>query len=198
MSRIERDLLLVWTALTAAVVLAGLGGPVRVALVLSWVALAPGLALCAVAGFGPLALRLFLAPPVSLALAATVSGLLIYAGLPTGGPGMGFLFAVTFGVLTFQVPFVRTFLLRRSALSADVRGKLAEEARQAALIEALVQGGSLEDAAEAAGVSVATVRRRIRESESLRRAVRVVSDDLAAEARVERDEPKGPVRFSGR
>ena len=60
-------------------------------------------------------------------------------------------------------------------LDLPVPGKLDDETRQARLVEELLAGGTLAEAAEAAGVSMRTLQRSLRRSDALRRAVEVAS-----------------------
>lgn len=173
--RVEAPLLLAWTMVTAAMVFGDAEGPVRTAVALTWLSFAPGLALGRLTGFD-LPMRLLTAVPVSLCLAAAVSAALIYAGLPSWEVATTVLISITVGAVILTLAPLRARADLQSPAADDLRGKLAEEPRQARLVETLLDGGTLTEAAQAAGVSMSTLRARLRASEALRRAVEVASN----------------------
>ena len=185
MSRLEAPLMLAATMVTAALVFGDVHGPARTTVALLWLSLAPGLAFTQLAGFREMGIRLVLAVPFSLALAAVTSGVLVYAGIPSWELGMSVLLSLTVAAVILHLAPPRLNVRLGWEAATDVRGKLAEEPRQARMVEALLAGGTLADAAEAAGVSLVTLRRRLRSSEALRRAVEVASggslEDLEAD-----------------
>jgi hypothetical protein len=129
--------------------------------------------------------QLLLAVPASLSLAAIVSGILVYAGAYSWQLGFVVLVALVVTCTTLSVAPLRA--LSRAPLGpANLTGKLADEERQATLLHSLQRGATLNQAAEAAGISPATLRRRLRSSEVLRRAV-----ELSSGGRVADDEIRG-------
>jgi hypothetical protein len=182
--RVEAPLLLAWTMITAALVFGDAEGLLRTTVALTWVAIAPGLALGRLAGFD-LVMRLVTAVPVSLCLAAAVSAALIYAGLHSWEVATTVLISITVGAVILRLAPPRVRVRLGSSSSDNLRGKLAEEPRQARLVESLQEGGSLVDAAEAAGVSMSTLRKQLRASDALRRAVEVASMSRVDVANVE-------------
>jgi hypothetical protein len=130
------------------------------------------LAILRLLGFESHVSRLLLALPTSLSLAALVSAILVYSGLPAWSLGLSALLAMTVGAIALD-------LARGPITSEDrprtARTKLEDEARQVALIDTFMEGGTLADAAEAAGVSLTTLHRALQSSERLRRAVSVAS-----------------------
>ena len=185
MRRLEPPLLLAWRLVTAALVFGEVQGPLRTTVALTWLSLAPGLAFAMLTGLTGLVSRILLGVPVSLCLVAVVSGVLVYAGIPSWELGMSVLLSLTVAAVILHLAPPRLNVRLGWEAATDVRGKLAEEPRQARMVEALLAGGTLADAAEAAGVSLVTLRRRLRSSEALRRAVEVASggslEDLEAD-----------------
>jgi len=173
MSRFEPPLLLTWTMLTAALVFGELGGPVRVIFALTFLGAVPGLAVTRLVGFSDLEARLLVAVPLSLSISAIVSGALVYLGVPSWDLGLSILISLTVAAVIADLARLELGLGRVDDL--QLPGKLDDEARQARLVDALQAGGSLADAAEAAGVSRSTVYRSLRRSAALRRAVDVAS-----------------------
>jgi hypothetical protein len=173
MSRFEPTLLLAWTMLTAALVFGEIGGPVRVAFALTFLGVAPGLAVTRLCGFTDLETRLLVAVPVSLAVTAIVSGVLVYVGLPSWDLGLSIMISLTVAAVIADLARPELGLGRVHEL--QLPGKLDDETRQARMVDALQAGGSLSDAAEAAGVSRSTLYRSLRRSEALRRAVEIAS-----------------------
>lgn len=172
MSRYEPVVLLTWSMLTAALVFGDFTGPFRTVLAISFLAFAPGLALLRVLGLADWLGRALLALPLSLALEAALSGMLVYAGAPSWDLALTFMLAITIGAVIVEIA--------RPALSftrshATVPGKLDDEDRQAQLVTEIMTGGSLNDAAVASGVSRQTLVRALNRSEALRRAVEVAS-----------------------
>lgn len=172
--RVEAPLLLAWTMVTAALVFGDAEGLLRTTIALTWVAIAPGLALGSLTGFD-LPMRALTAVPVSLCLAAAVSAALIYAGSPSWEVATIILMSITVGAVILKLAPPRVHVRLGSSATDDLRGKLAEEPRQARLVESLQDGGSLADAAASAGVSMSTLRKQLRASKALRRAVEVAS-----------------------
>jgi hypothetical protein len=189
MARVEPPLLLAWSMVTAALVFGDIGSPVRTALAFGWLMLVPGLTLTRLIEVRELPIRLVIAVPLSLALDAAVSGVLVYAGLPSWEVGMSILISISVAAVILDLAPPRPGLRLVWNPAGDLRGKLAEESRQARMVEALLAGGTLGDAAEAAGVSIATLRRRLGTSEALRRAAEVAAggpvDDLAGRSEPE-------------
>jgi hypothetical protein len=170
MSRFEPAVLITWTMATAAVSLADVHHPIRTVIVMVFLAFVPGLAIVRFARIGGYGVRLLLALPTSLSLAAVVSAVLVYSGVPTWDLGLAALLSVTVGFVLLDV--ARPSILREQSV---VRRKLDDESRQAALLQTLIDGGSMSDAARAAGVSPATLRRALQRSNRLRLAVSVAT-----------------------
>lgn len=171
-ARYEPTLILAWSGAAAALSFGDIQHPIRSALVLGFLAFVPGLALVRLLGLQGALPRLLLALPTSLALTAIVSGVLAYGSFPNWELGFSVLLALAIGAVVLDVarrPLAAPRVSRRP------RTKLDDDARQAALIQALSEGGTLADAARAAGVSVATLRRALRTSPRLRMAVSVTS-----------------------
>jgi hypothetical protein len=175
MRRLELVFLFAWTAVTAGFVFADVPGGLRTALSLTWLSLAPGLAFTRLIGLSGLTIRLVIAIPVSLALAAIVSAVLVYARLPSWELGMSVLVSICVAILIAHLapPRLATSLL--SGPPDGISGKLSEEGRQARLVDSLLGGATLHEAANAAGISFSTLQRAMRRSDQLRRAVDVAS-----------------------
>jgi hypothetical protein len=171
--RYEPALLLLWSMLAGALAFGDVDHPIRSAVVLGFVALGPGLALVRLLGFEDYTTRLLLALPTSLALAAVVSAFLVYGGLPTWDLGLSALIAVAVGAIALDLAHPGTIFAPRPAPAS--KRKLDDESRQAALINMLMDGGTLDEAADAAGVSMATLQRALQSSDRLRRAASVAS-----------------------
>lgn len=174
--RLFRLLLFGWTAVVAGLVFADIGGPVRIGLTVAWLALAPGLAVTGWLGFSGFITRLFLSIPFSLCLAAVVSGVLVYAGLPSWDLGMSILVSATLAVLIVDLAPPQVELSMHETANPHLRGKLADPSRQAQLVASLQDGATLAEAADEAGISVSTLQRGMRRSDVLRRAVDVAGD----------------------
>lgn len=194
MSRYEPTILLLWSMLTAALVFGDISGPLRTVVALGFLASVPGLAVTRLFGANDVEFRALTAIPISLAIEAVVSGALVYAGLPSWDLGMSIVLSLTIGVVI--IGLVRPTLELRPTPDSRIPGKLGDGARQARLVDALLDGGSLAEAAGAAGVSPSTLYRTLRRSEVLRRAVDVASEgrvDLepysAAQGEISRDRP---------
>lgn len=172
MRRLELFFLFGWTAVTAGFAFADAQGAVRALLSLTWLAIAPGLAFTRLIGLTELITRLVVAIPLSLALAAVVSGVLVYAGLPSWELGLSILVCICVAFLIAELAPPR-LAIGLPVVGAGLSGKLADEARQARLMDALLGGATLSEAASAAGVSMSTLQRALRRSETLRRAVDV-------------------------
>jgi hypothetical protein len=172
MRRFEPALLLTWTMLTAAVCFGDLDSPVRVAFAVSFLGAVPGLALGRLFGLSGEA-RWLMTVPLSLALGAVVSGLLVYVGYPSWNLALSILISISVAALIVDISQPELDLER--TLEFPVPGKLDDETRQVRLVEALLAGGSMAEAAEAAGVSVRTLQRSLRRSDALRRAIEVAS-----------------------
>jgi len=175
MGRFEPPLLLAWTMVAAAFVFGDVQSLARTMVALSWLAFGPGLAFTRLMGITDVPVRLVLVIAVSLGLDAAISGVLVYAGIPSWELGMSVLLSLTVAAVILHLAPPRLNVRLGWEAATDVRGKLAEEPRQARMVEALLAGGTLADAAEAAGVSLVTLRRRLRSSQALRRAVEVAS-----------------------
>jgi len=168
--RLEPMLLIAWTMATAALAFSNVDHPIRTLFALVFVSFVPGLAIIRMAHFEGLAIRLLLAIPTSLSAAALVSAVLVYSGVPSWNLGLSALVSLTVGFVIAD--FARGSVQRETYAS---RRKLDDETRQEALVQAFVEGGTLSDAAAAAGVSTATLRRALRSSNRLRYAVRVAT-----------------------
>jgi hypothetical protein len=166
MLRLEPALLIAWTMATAAMSFSGVQHPLRTLFALAFLAFVPGLAVIRLARLDGHGVRLLLAVPTSLAITAFVSAVLVYAGAPSWDLGLAGLMALTLGAIALDL--ARPSFARERPVP---RRKLDDESRQAALIHALVDGGSLSDAAAAAGVSAATLQRALERSNRLRLAV---------------------------
>jgi hypothetical protein len=173
--RLLRLLMFGWTAVVLGMVFADFGGPIRIGLTVAWLALAPGLAITALFGFSGVLTRLFLSVPLSLCLAAVVSALLVYAGVPSWELGMSILVSVTVSALIIELAPPQVDLSMHETGTTHLSGKLAEPSRQAQLVTSLQDGASLTEAADEAGVSVSTLQRGMRRSDVLRRAVEVAT-----------------------
>lgn len=169
-SRLEPAALIAWTGVTAGLSFADVHHPIRSLFALVFFAFVPGLAIVRLGRFGGLGTRLLLAAPTSLGLAAVVSAILTYSGVPSWNVGLGVLIIITAAFVALDI-FVRSTRRQRSV----PRRKLDDEARQEALIQALLAGGSVAEAADAAGVHPATLRRALRHSSRLSMAVSVAT-----------------------
>ena len=167
-------LLLGWALITGALVFGDVHHPARTAFSLVFLAFVPGLAILRLIGLRDLEMTILLAVPLSLSLDAATSGVLVYTGSPSWNLGVAILLAVTIGAVLFDG--ARPKIAGRS--TPPVGGKLGEEARQAEVIRALLDGGSLADAADAADVNVTTLQRAMRRSGAFRSAVAVASRGL--------------------
>ena len=155
---------------TAALAFSNVEHPIRTIFTLVFITFVPGLAIIRLVHLEGLTIRLLLAPPTSLAVAALVSAILVYSGIPSWNLGLSALVSLTVGLV------VADFARRDVEFEPHVpRRKLDDEARQAALVQTLLDGGTLADAASAAGVSTATLRRALHRSTPLRGAVRVAT-----------------------
>jgi hypothetical protein len=170
--RFEPALLLAWTMLTAALCFGDFDNVVRIGLAISFVGAVPGLALGRLFGLDR-EMRWLTAIPLSLAVDAIVSGALVYLGVASWDLALSILISLAVAALIVDISPPELDLGRM--LDLPVPGKLDDEARQARLVEELLAGGSLAEAAEAAGVSVRTLQRSLRRSAALRRAVEVAS-----------------------
>jgi hypothetical protein len=175
MKRLLRLLMFSWTALVAALVFADIGGPVRIGLTVAWLAIAPGLAVITLLGFSGVLTRFLLTVPLSLCLAAVVSAVLIYSGLSSWELGMSVLVSLTIAALVVELAPPQVDLSIRETRITHLRGKLADPSRQAQLVASLQDGATLSEAADSAGISVSTLKRGMRRSDVLRRAVEVAS-----------------------
>jgi hypothetical protein len=169
--RYEPAILLAWSMVTAALSLGDVQHPIRSTFTLVFLGVIPGLAITRVLRLR-LADRFLLAVPISLSLAALTSAVLVYSGYPSWDLGLSLLLAAAIGAITLD--------LARASITADravqtSRTNLDDETRQAQLIASLMKGGTLAEAAEAAGVSNATLQRALRRSDRLRMAVSVAS-----------------------
>ena len=192
--RYEPALLLLWTMITAALAFSDLQSPIRSAFALTFLAFVPGLALLRLVGFEDYTVRLLLALPTSLALAAIVSATLVYSGLPSWDLGLSVLVAIAVGAVALDLAHP---VILGSRTAPVPKRKLDDESRQAALIRALMDGGTLKQAADAAGVSMATLQRALRASNRLRSAASVASRgelDAVAEAAGGRDDAGSKMR----
>jgi hypothetical protein len=187
MRRLELLLLFGWTAVSAGLVFGDVEGPLRTWLALTWVSLVPGLALTGLIGVSGILLRLFMAVPVSLAMAAIVSGVLVYAGLPSWELGMSILVSLCIAMLILDLAPPRLAFNLAPGSTAEVRGKLADGHRQARLLDSLLAGATMAEAAEAAGISLSTLQRGLRQSDALRRAVEVAERTGYEDGDAERD-----------
>jgi hypothetical protein len=170
--RYEPAFLLLWSMIAAALAFGDVEHPIRSALVLGFLAFVPGWALVRLLGFEDYMSRLLLALPTSLGLAAVVSAALVYAGLTSWDLALSVLIAVAVGAVSLDLAHPRILAPRASRSS---KRKLDDENRQAALIRTLMDGGTLIEAADAAGVSMATLQRALRSSDQLRLAASVAS-----------------------
>lgn len=170
--RYEPAFLLLWSMITAALAFGDLEHPIRSAFALGFLAFVPGLALVRLLGFEDFTSRLLLALPTSLALAAVVSAAVVYAGLPSWDLALSILIAVVVGAVALDLARP-TILAPR--VSQSSKKKLDDETRQAVLIRTLMDGGTLSEAADAAGVSIVTLKRAMRTSDQLRLAASVAS-----------------------
>lgn len=169
-ARVEPAALIAWASVTAALTYADVHHPIRSLFALVFFAFVPGLAVVRLCRFGGLGARLLLAAPTSLALAAVVSAVLTYSGIPMWNLGLGILIIITAAFVALDI------LLRSRWHEGTVpRRKLDDEARQAAMIQVLLAGGSISEAAGAAGVHPATLRRALRRSSRLSMAVSVAT-----------------------
>jgi transposase-like protein len=168
LERWEPTATLIMTMFTAALVFGDFETPVRTVFALVFLTLVPGLALMRLAHLPGLGMRIFLAVPVSLCLAALVSGVLVYAGVPSWDLGVSILISVTVAAVIVDIaePIIPEFLAEETGPR-----RLDSEERQALLMRSLLGGASIQEAAHAAQVSPATVHREIRRSERLRRAI---------------------------
>ncbi len=173
--RLFRALMFGWTAAVAVLVFADVAGPVRIGLTVTWLAVAPGLAIVALFGFRGVLTRLLLAIPLSLCLAAVVSAVLVYAGMPSWELGMSILVSGTLAALIAELAPPQVDLAMHETGTTHLSGKLAEPSRQAQLVASLQDGATLAEAADEAGVSASTLHRGMRRSIVLRRAVQVAS-----------------------
>ena len=82
---------------------------------------------------------------------------------------------ISLSVAGVIVDLVRPRLVVLPMPDLRVPGKLNDEERQARLMQTLLEGGSLDDAAAAAGVSRATLMRSMKRSPALRRAMDIAS-----------------------
>jgi hypothetical protein len=131
-----------------------------------------------------LGMRVFLAVPVSLCLAALVSGVLVYAGVPSWNLGLSILISVTVAAVIVDIaePVFPELLAEETGPR-----RLDSEERQALLIGSLLSGASIQEAARAAHVSLSTVYRESHRSDRLRRAM-----DLARRSAVDVDVESPP------
>jgi hypothetical protein len=185
MRRLELLLLFTWTAVAAGFAFADVQGGMRTFLTLTWLAVAPGLAFTRLMGLTELTTRLVIAIPLSLALAAVVSGVLVYAGLPSWELGMSILVTICVALLIAELAPPRLAIGLPVAQADGLSGKLADEARQARLMDALLGGATLSEAAKAAGISMSTLQRALRRSDTLRRAIDVAGRTGYRDAQLE-------------
>ena len=171
--RLEPLVVLAWTAVTGAMVFGGLQGVPRILFAIVFVAVVPGLVAVRLMGFGDLLTRVLIAVPLSLSIAALVGGVLVYAGVPSWNLALTLLISLT--VAGVIVDLVRPRVVMIPMPDLRVPGKLNDEDRQARLMQSLLEGGSLDDAAAAAGVSRATLTRSMGRSPALRRAMEIAS-----------------------
>jgi len=171
MRRYEPAFLLVWTLITAALSFADVQHPIRTAFALSFVAVVPGLSITRTLRFGPMD-RLLLAIPTSLSLAALISAVLVYSRYPSWDLGLSLMLAAAIGAIALDLA---QGSMPGHPAARPSRTKLDDESRQARLINSLAEGSTLAEAADAAGVTTATLRRALHKSEQLRMAVRVVT-----------------------
>ena len=87
--------------------------------------------------------------PLSLSIAALVGGILVYSGFPSWDLALTLLISLT--VAGVIVDLVRPRVVMIPMPDLRVPGKLNDEDRQARLMQSLLEGGSLDDAAAAAG-----------------------------------------------
>lgn len=160
---------------TAVLVFGDVHHPVRATVSLIFVAFVPGLAILRLIGLRDLEMTILLAIPLSLSLDAAMSAVLVYAGLSAWNLGLSILLSVTVGAVILDVARPRVAAVRSPR---HVGGKLEDEVRQAEVVRALLDGGSLADAAEAARVDVTTLQRAIRRSPAFRSAVAVASRSM--------------------
>lgn len=183
MSRFEPLLLLVWTAVAAGLVFGGFEGPVRIGVSLAFLAMAPGWAVLRMARIGDITARLLLVVPLSLGIDAITAGVLVYAGVPSWDLGLTIIASVVIAAVILDL--VRPHIVLPTERDWGTTGKLSDEQRQARVLDALLAGHSLADAADAAGISRTTLVRAMSRSDALRRSVEIASgqpppDDAAA------------------
>ena len=171
--RLEPLVVLAWTAVTAAMVFGDLQGVPRIFFAIVFVAVVPGLVAVRLMGFGDLMTRVLIAVPLSLSIAALVGGILVYAGGPSWDLALTLLISLT--VAGVIVDLVRPRVVMIPMPDLRVPGKLNDEDRQARLMQSLLEGGSLDDAAAAAGVSRTTLIRSMKRSAALLRAMEIAS-----------------------
>jgi hypothetical protein len=185
-ARYEPAIIILWTMATAAVSFADLQHPVRTALALVFLGFVPGLAVIRLSRLQGLGIRLLLALPSSLAIAAVVSAALVYSGFPSWDLGLSALLSITVGAVALDLARPIVFAER----TGQPRRKLDDESRQAALIQTLLDGGTLAEAAKAAGVSTATLQRALHRSNALWTAVSVATHH---ESQAELDDSRAPL-----
>lgn len=173
--RFENIAILSTTMVTAALVFGDFEFPLRTAFALAFMSVVPGYALVRLIGVSGLAMRLFLAVPISLAISMIVSGGLVYAGIVSWNFGVTIIMSVTVGAVILDIS-------RRAVAEARVTQtasrRLTHEDRQERLIGSLREGSTLAEAARVADVSLATVYREMRRSDAFRRAIDVASGGL--------------------
>jgi hypothetical protein len=194
LERWEPTAILTMTMFTAALVFGNFETPVRTVFALVFLTVVPGLAVIRLAHLPGLGMRVFLAVPVSLCLAALVSGVLVYASVPSWNLGLSILISVTVAAVIVDIaePVIPELLAEETGPR-----RLDSEERQALLIGSLLSGASIQEAARAAHVSLSTVYRESHRSDRLRRAM-----DLARRGPLDVDvesppEPVGTVRERG-
>ncbi len=196
--RVESFAILFTTMVAAALVFGDFDTPLRPIFAIGFVAVAPGLAIAQLIGITGLAIRLFLAIPISLAISTLVAGAMTYAGITSWNFGLTIIMSLAIGAVILDIG--RSGIVHAAARRATAR-RLTDEDRQERLISSLRQGSTLAEAARAAGVSQTTVHRELRRSDSLRRAVEVASgglltfeldgDELRETRRQGRGDPQG-------
>jgi lambda repressor-like predicted transcriptional regulator len=172
MGRYEPALLLAWSMSAAGLAFADVDHPIRTVFALVFLAFVPGLAITRALHLNGLATRLLLALPISLSLAALISAALVYVGFPSWNLGLSMLLSVTVGAIASDLARVSIPTHRPGRIT---RNKLDDETRQAALVHSLLEGATLAEAAQAAGVSTTTLQRALQRSERLRMAAMVAT-----------------------